>query len=89
MRTMSAIATVLAPATNTRARAHTPTRAPEAAPDWIVRHAQNKAQRRALAAAMRVLGVEPTGDTWERAKALLAQGESVESAALGASIELA
>ena len=40
-----------------------------------------KERNRALAAALRALGKRPTGDTWERAKHLLAAGCQVEEAA--------
>ena len=41
-----------------------------------------KVDNRALAPAMRAVGVTPNGEPWEAAKALVAKGASIEDAAL-------
>lgn len=54
---------------------------PKPTPDWIIERGKNKASNRALAGALRELGIAPNGAAWDEAKALVAQGKSPNEAA--------
>jgi hypothetical protein len=65
-----------------QARKNTETpKAKKAAPAWIVARAVKAAPNKPLAEALRAHGKSASGTTWTAAKALLAQGFSVQEAA--------
>lgn len=58
-------------------KAKAPKKAKAPAPAWIVDAAIARDGNKALAAAMREVGVAPAGDAWALAKSLIARGDTI------------